>query len=301
MAAPHLRIGILVLAFLLALASTAMTAPLQVSVSIPPQKWLSDRIGGEGVITTVLVARGQDPHTFEPTPRQIAAISRSKIYFTIGMEFEQQITQKLDAAVAGLTMIDTTASISRRAIGEHGRKSETDHGGHHNDGPDPHVWLSPPNLIKMAEIMATAMSTADPDHAADYRKNLHQTVATLEQLHHELSLELAPFKGASFYVFHPSFGYFAREYGLRQEAVEISGKSPTPKQLSALIAKAREDRGRIIFAQPQFDSRSAAAVARAIDGVVEPLDPLAEDVAANLRTMAARITKALSHDHQTRP
>ena len=128
-----------------------------------------------------------------------------------------------------------------------------------------------------------------------------QTVATLTRLHHDLSTELAPFKGASFYVFHPSFGYFAREYGLRQQAVEISGKSPTPKQLSALIARARQDRVRIIFVQPQFDSRSAIAVARAIDGVVEPLDALAEDVAANLRTMAARITRALSHEGQARP
>lgn len=301
MATPQLRSGFLILAFLLSLTSTAMTAPLQVAVSIPPQKWLSDQIGGEGVITTVLVARGQDPHTFEPTPKQIAGISRSKLYFTIGMEFEQQITQKLDAAVAGLTLIDTTTSISRIAIGEHGPESETDHGDRHSDGADPHVWLSPLNLISMAEIMATAMSDADPDHAASYRKNLHQTVATLKQLHHELSSELAPYTGASFYVFHPSFGYFAREYGLHQKAVEISGKSPTPKQLSALIARARQDRVRIIFAQPQFDSRSATAVARAIDGVVEPLDPLAEDVAANLRIMAARITKALSHDHQPRP
>jgi zinc transport system substrate-binding protein len=301
MATPQLRSGFLILAFLLALTSTAMTAPLQVAVSIPPQKWLSDQIGGEGVITTVLVARGQDPHTFEPTPKQIAGISRSKLYFTIGMEFEQQITQKLDAAVAGLTLIDTTTSISRIAIGEHGPESETDHGDRHSDGADPHVWLSPLNLISMAEIMATAMSDADPDHAASYRMNLHQTVATLKQLHHELSSELAPYTGTSFYVFHPSFGYFAREYGLHQKAVEISGKSPTPKQLSALIARARQDRVRIIFAQPQFDSRSATAVARAIDGVVEPLDPLAEDVAANLRIMAARITKALSHDHQPRP
>lgn len=300
MATPLLRTGFLILFFLLALTSTAMTAPLQVAVSIPPQKWLSDQIGGEHVITTVLVARGQDPHTFEPTPKQIAGISRSKLYFTIGMEFEQQITRRLDAAVAGLTLIDTTTAISRIAIGEHGRESKS-HGDRHHGGVDPHVWLSPPNLISMAEVMARAMSAADPDHAASYRKNLHQTVATLQQLHHELSLELAPFTGTFFYVFHPSFGYFAREYGLHQEAVEISGKSPTPKQLAALIARARRDQVRIIFAQPQFDSRSATAVARAIDGVVEPLDPLAEDVAANLRTMAARITKALSHDHQSRP
>ena len=270
-------------------------APMEVYVSIPPQKWLSDQIGGERILTHVLVAKGQDPHTYEPTPKQITNLSRSKIYFTIGMEFEEQITRKLGAAVAGLTMVDVSRSLTKIAMveGDHNHADEpADHG--HHAATDPHVWLSPVNLSKMANVMAEAMISADPDHAEIYRQNLQRTSESLAQLHQRITNELAPFKGSAFYVFHPSFGYFAREYDLQQEAVEISGKSPSPKQLLALIARAKEDNVRIIFVQPQFDIKSANTVAQAINGVVEPLDALAEDVADNLLHISTKIAAALS-------
>ncbi len=265
---------------------------MEVYVSIPPQKWLTDQLGGDKVVTHVLVNKGQDPHTFEPTPRQISALSRSRLYFTIGLEFEKQITGKLGAAVAGLTMVDTTGSLEKIAMAG-GHDPHAEHGDHRQEATDPHVWLSPLNLIRMADDMAAAMISADPGNAESYRQNLQRTSAALSELHNELAADLAPFKGAAFYVFHPSFGYFAREYQLEQEAVEIAGKSPSPRQLSALITRARADGVRIIFVQPQFDVKSAATVAQAIDGVVEPLDPLAEDVAGNLRNIAAKIKTAL--------
>jgi zinc transport system substrate-binding protein len=284
--------GVLLAALLFAMASSGFAAPMEVYVSIPPQKWLTDQLGGEKVVTHVLVDKGQDPHTFEPTPRQISALSRSRLYFTIGLEFEKQITGKLGGAVAGLTMVDTTGSLEKIAM-TGGHDPHGEHGDHHQEATDPHVWLSPPNLIRMADDMAAAMISADPGNAEYYRQNLQRTSAALGELHKELAADLASFKGAAFYVFHPSFGYFAREYQLEQEAVEIAGKSPSPRQLSALITRARAEGVRIIFVQPQFDVKSAATVAQAIDGVVEPLDPLAEDVAGNLRTISAKIKTAL--------
>ena len=166
--------------------------------------------------------------------------------------------------------------------------------GHHHDGTDPHVWLSPPNLRIMAAVMAEAMAAADPENKALYEENLARLQAELEQLHAFIRQELAPFKGSSFYIFHPSFGYFAKEYNLVQQAVEVGGKSPSPRQLSGLIEKARKEGVKIIFVQPQFDTKSAETVARAIGGSVEPLDNLALDVAGNLKTMTAKIKAALA-------
>jgi zinc transport system substrate-binding protein len=283
---------VLLAALLFAMASSGFAAPMEVYVSIPPQKWLTDQLGGDKVATHVLVDKGQDPHTFEPTPRQISALSRSRLYFTIGLEFEKQITGKLGAAVAGLTLVDSTGSLEKITMAG-GHEPHAEHGDHRREATDPHVWLSPLNLIRMADDMAAAMISADPGNAESYRQNLQRTSAALSELHKELAADLAPFKGAAFYVFHPSFGYFAREYQLEQEAVEIAGKSPSPRQLSSLITRARADGVRIIFVQPQFDVKSAATVAQAIDGVVEPLDPLAEDVVGNLRNIAAKIKTAL--------
>ena len=95
------------------------------------------------------------------------------------------------------------------------------------------------------------------------------------------------------WLFHPAFGYFAQAYGLEQQAVEVAGKTPTPRQLTGLIRKAKADGVTLIFVQPQFDQRSAAVVAKAIGGAVVPMDPLAKDVLANLKTMATKVEKAM--------
>ncbi len=251
--------------------------------------------------THVLVDKGQDPHTYEPTPRQLSALSRAKLYFTLDLEFEGQIIPKLKKTVPTLHFVDSADSITK--IGMTGVGHDDDEqrisgqknkGYHHEEGLDPHVWLSPPNLKIMATSMAKAMMTEDPANKPSYEKNLQEVIKTLDQLHQGIEQQLAPLQGASFYVFHPAFGYFAHTYHLRQEAIETSGKSPTPRQLSALITQARTNKAQVIFVQPQFDPRSAAAIANAIGGEVVPLDPLAEDVIANLEIMAQKIKAAFT-------
>ena len=103
---------------------------------------------------------------------------------------------------------------------------------------------------------------------------------------------LRPHAGQSFYVFHPAFGYFGDTYGLKQQAVESEGKMPAPRQLRALIKKAKAEQVRIIFVQPQFDQRTAEVVAGLIGGVAVPIDPLARDVLKNFREMAAKMEEA---------
>jgi zinc transport system substrate-binding protein len=297
--------------WLLAMFSILHAAPacaMEVFVSIPPQKWLSDKIGGQHVTTHVLVEKGQDPHNYEPTPRQLTDLSRAKLYFTLDLEFEAQIVPRLEKTVPTLRLIDTADAIAKIPMVEDDHATEPGHdaakhvaqphahdAGKHqqHDGLDPHVWLSPLNLKIMANTMARAMIAEDPANAAAYQENLLAVSKTLDELHARISRELAPYKGASFYVFHPAFGYFADAYHLHQKAIETGGKSPSPKQLAALMEQAKASKARVIFVQPQFDARSAQTVAAAIHGEVVPLDSLAEDVPANLETMAAKITAAL--------
>ncbi len=299
-----------VLLALFLFTSPAFCAPTEVFVSIPPQKWLSDQLGGPLVTTSVLVGKGQDPHTYEPTPQQITALSRASIYFTLDLEFEEQILPKVKKTVPSLLLIDTADTIPKIAMTErdhdkrdhdqpnHAAHEHDEHAHakneHHHEGLDPHVWLSPLNLKIMATTMTRALCANDPANQSIYEKNLVTVHQKLDQVHQEISRDLTPFQGASFFVFHPAFGYFAHAYHLRQRAVETGGKSPSPKQLSALIHEAKESGVRVIFVQPQFDPKSAEVVAKAINGEVIPLDPLAEDVLSNLKTMAARIKTAFS-------
>ena len=154
---------------------------------------------------------------------------------------------------------------------------------------DPHVWLSPPLLKTMAANVAAALSRADPPHEPDYQANLKRLHAELDALDHRIEQSLAPYRGQAFYVFHPAFGYFADRYGLRQEPVEVEGKPPTPQQVFGLVTKARNDRVKIIFLQPQFNQQIAASIAQAIGGAVLPMDDLACDVVANLETSQKRL------------
>ncbi|RUM43113.1 MAG: ABC transporter substrate-binding protein, partial [Desulfocapsa sp.] len=152
----------------------------------------------------------------------------------------------------------------------------------------------PANLKIMAEAMTRAMIAADPANSSFYAKNLRQVNEKLDQVNQDIVRILSPCRDSTFYVFHPAFGYFAHAYDLDQVAVELEGKSPSPRQLSALIKQARNDNVKIIFVQPEFDKKNAEAVASAIHGRVVPLDPLAEDVPANLKIMAEQIRAALS-------
>ncbi|MCF8055973.1 MAG: zinc ABC transporter substrate-binding protein [Desulfocapsa sp.] len=258
---------------------------LEVFVSIPPQKWLCEQLG-EGLIRVhLLVEKGQEPHGFEPAPRKIQALSRSRLLFTVGLEFEQELTRRLKTTSPYLRIVDTSEAIEKKPM------ADTTHV--HGEELDPHVWLSPPNLKSMAAVMAAALIEEDPGHEHVYRKKLRLLNSLLDDLDQDIAATLAPYRGASFFVFHPAFGYFSRRYGLQQMAVETGGKSPTPKQLFALIRRAKADNVRVIFVQPQFDPRSAQSVATAIGGNVVPLDPLAEDPIRNLGNMATEIGQAL--------
>ncbi len=282
-----MKLSGIVLSIVFSTGLCVQAAALNVFVSIPPQKWLAEKVGGDAVRVHVLVGNGQEPHNFSPTPRQVAALYRARIYFTIDMAFERELVRRISTSSPDAFFVNSIAGIDKIPISlaGHGERESVNSGA----ALDPHVWLDPDNLQQMAQNMAVALAKIDPGHASVYKSNLQQVSKELASLKRELLNELAPCAGTTFYVFHPAFGYFAHAFGLKQKAVEASGKSPEPRQLRALIRQARQEKIQVIFVQPQFDVKSARAVASAIDGTMVPLDPLAEDVAASLRIMAKEI------------
>ncbi|MFH1706879.1 MAG: zinc ABC transporter substrate-binding protein [Planctomycetota bacterium] len=266
---------------------------LEVCVTIPPQAYFLERVGGAHIQVQTLVAPGQDVHTFAPMPGQMTALARARVFFTVGVPFETGFIGKVRGMNPGLQVVDSAAGIVRRPA-EPDPDEPAPVAGHGTEGDrDPHVWLDPLNARIIAANMAAGLKAADPAHAADYDANLAVFSAEMVALDTELAAALAPLKGRDFFVFHPAFGYFGDRYGLRQVAVETGGKEPTGKQLAALIDRSRAAGVKVIFVQPQFPSRSADAVAREIGGVVVPMDDLARDYPANLRDMAARVRAAL--------
>lgn len=269
--------------------------PVNVFVSILPQAGLVEAIGGERVRVQVLVRPGESPATYQPTPRQIAALGEADVYFRIGVAFETLMLEKMVAILKGRPVVDTRRGIALRPMAEpHGHgENEAEAEGERSGAMDPHIWLDPRNVAIQAVTVRDALVRLDPAGRATYEANARQYIGEMERLDREIRHTLAPFKGGEFFVYHPSFGYFADAYGLRQIAVETGGREPGPRQLAHLIEQAREHDVHVIFVQPQFDRKNARTIARAIDGVVVELDPLAPDAAVNLRAMAESIARHL--------
>lgn len=259
--------------------SSAAVSPLQVFVSVLPQKFLASRVAGERAEVFVMVGPGQSPHTYEPTPRQMALLSGTALYFRIGVSFENAWMERLSAVNPSMRVVDCRRGVELR-------EEDLGHG-------DPHIWTSPVLALQAARVMKEALVEADPPGREHYEANFLLLAGELQGLDAEIRDILRDVRRRAFVVFHPSWGYFADAYGLEQVAIESGSGEPGARELAGLIDRARREGIRVVFVQEQISRRSAEAVARAIGGIVVSVDPLAEAYVENLRSVARRFAEAL--------
>ena len=260
--------------------------PIPVFVSIPPQKYFVEKIGGSLVHVSVMVPPGANPHIYEPRPSQMTALSKSRIYFAIGVTFETVWLPKFAKLNPQMRIVHTDKGIDKMAMVAH-----------HHDTPsslDPHVWVSPPEVRIIARNILDALVEVDPSNSRTYQSNEEAFLKEIDRLHKDLTEIFKDKKGLKFMVYHPAWGYFARTYGLEQVPVEIEGKEPKPEQLKGLITRSKKDGIKIIFVQPQFSTKSAETLAKAIGGEVIFADNLREDWEKNLRVQAEKFEQALA-------
>ncbi|MFP5221470.1 MAG: metal ABC transporter solute-binding protein, Zn/Mn family [Acidobacteriota bacterium] len=276
-------------------AVPALAGPLPVMVSVAPQKYVLEKLAGPLVEVSVMVAPGADAHTFEPKPSQMGQAAKAKLYFAQGVEFEHTWLPKLAKTNPGMTVVNTLEGIELMPMTEH----HDDHDKHAKDKHDeleldPHTWTAPSLLKIQAETMARALGKADPENAQVYNTNLKAFVAELADLDSKIRALLTGVPaGAEFIVFHPAWAYFAREYGLKEVAIESGGKEPSPRKLKELIKHAKETKAKAIFVQPQFSRKTAQTLADAIGAKLVPADDLAPDWNANMLAVAKALADAL--------
>lgn len=285
---------------------TLAKKPISVYVSILPQKYFVERISGEYAAVQVLVKPGKSPSTYSPSPDQIKELTTSDIFFRIGVPFENGFLHKIKTISSAIQIVDTREGIALREMKFHDHgdphkdtdHNETEHGQETNQqdpiGKDPHIWMSPLLVKAQARTMAAALISFDPENSTAYEQNLEIFIGDLDALHKRLAATLDPFRGETIFVFHPVFGYFTDTYGLKQMAIETMGRAPRGKQLSAIIKKARLNKTRVLFVQPQFDRHAAQKISSAIKGSVVSIDPLAFDYLSNMETIARTIGSNLS-------
>ena len=296
-----MRASAVAVALLLAALPAAAPASVSAFCSIAPQEFFVQRVGGALVSVKVLVGPGQSPHTFEPTPRQMADLAESDVYFAIGLPFEDRLLGRIEELGSGMQVVDTSAGIPRRQVEDANRHDDEHHADHanstddheHGGLPDPHTWMNPRFASMQARNICSALKELVPKNAEAFETNLAELLHDLDALDAELADALAPLAGESIYVFHPAFGYFTDAYDLRQVPIELGGMEPSARELAGLIDDAISEGVRVIFVQPQFSTRSARAIAEEIGGAVVPIDPLSADYMDNLRTIAREVANAL--------
>lgn len=256
---------------------------IKVFVSIPPQKYLVERIGGNNVQVSVMVSAGQSPATYEPTPRQMAALSEAQLYFQIGVPFETVWIDGIRQLNNKLKIIECCDRLVSRELS-----------GHSHHEIDPHIWTSPVNAKLLATMLKRALTELDPHSKNYYERNYDSLINDLDELDQHIHAQLDSIANRYLIVSHPSWGHFSDTYNLHQIPIEQNGSEIRARSLIEIIELAKQEKIHTIFVQKQFNKASAEILAREINAQVIELDPLAENYIENLRQVANAIAQGIN-------
>ena len=258
--------------------------PIPVFVSIVPQKYFVERIGGEQVKVEVMVKSGESPATFNPNPKKMSLLSQSQLYFSIGVPFETIWIDRIKSIHPNLQFVHLHDKV--HTVHEHGT--------HHPLSPrDPHIWTSPAKVKIIAQKIKDTLSHAKPEKEQYFEDNLQAFFHDLNLLDKDIRSILAKSENRRFMVFHPAWSYFAEDYGLEQIAIEREGKEPGARTLQKTIEEGKRLGIKVIFVQKQFSLSIAQSIAKMIGATVREMDPLAEDYIGSMRRTATAISGAL--------
>ena len=279
------------------------TKKIPVTVSVPPQAFFVEKIGGDRIALQTMIPRFSSPATYEPTPRQMIGLERSALYVKVGVPsfiFEKKYVDpilKRNRAIRVVSLSDGVSLLRgtshRHEDGADGKGERGDSGDHGDGERDPHVWLSPAIVRTAAGRISEALSDIDPAGEGFYRANRDRFQAEIDSLDREIRDTLRGKEGLSFMVYHPAWGYFADAYGLEQIALEEGGKTPPISRIRAMIDLAREKDIPIIFVQKGFDTKSARLIAGETGGEVVEMDPLEKDWLENLKRFSEALKRTL--------
>lgn len=293
------KLAKLLLATVLVCPAFAYAQPLKVAVSVVPEKYFVEQVGGSHVDVSVIVPPGAEPDSYAPKAAQMRELAKTQIYFPMGVPFENAWQKRIAGVNPKMDVVPVYGRICRRqwpaGVGD-------------DDGPsnaqtqaypcrpsrgDPHIWMSPVLVRIMAGTIRDTLIAKDPKHAADYRQNFRKFALHIDKIDSEILKALDNPHASEFLVYHPAFGYFARAYGLHQLPVQVNGTDPTPAQLAKVIQVAKQKQIKVVFVEPQFSKRAAKTIAAEIGGEVVAVDPLAADWGKNLISVAQAFSKAL--------
>jgi zinc transport system substrate-binding protein len=291
--------------------ASLLSANMDVVVSILPQKTFVEEIGQDKVNVSLMVKPGNSPHTYEPKPSQMKQISKADLYFSIDVEFEHVWLEKFKSQNKQMKVIDLSKGITKLPLGKHSHEEEHEHkdeheheheheheaehsayDDHEHEGEtlDPHVWTNTSNVKIIVKNIYQTLSKEDPENQEYYKANYEKFMSKINNTDKKIKELLKDLpKDTKFMVFHPAWGYFAKQYGLKQIAIESGGKNPKPRQLAHLIEEAKEEKVTAVFTAPEFSDKAAKQIAKEVGIPVIKVSPLNPQWSKNLIRLAKAI------------
>ncbi len=253
--------------------------------SIAPVKAIVEAIVGDDFRIEVLVPAGVSPETFDPTPRQYIALNEAQMIFSTGLiDFEGSILSRIDNKRSVINLSQGIDLIAGSCSHNHS------HAGSHSHGVDPHIWTSPVELQQMAFNCFEAIDRVYAD-SLKYRANYEKLQQKLQELDNQVMGTLLASNTKSFVIHHPAYTYYARNYNIEQLSIEDEGKEPSARRIGQIIDRIKEERIHSILCQVSSPKSVVEVVAKDCGAEVVVVDPLAEDIVANILEFTQAITR----------
>lgn len=237
--------------------------PLNIVVTIPVLKDLTEQVGGPHVRVTSLLSGYENEHTYSPKPSDLVAVRKARLLFEIGIGLEVWVSSLVkNAGSPSLQVITTSKGIA--LLRDRPDHDGAAHAGEEDERGNPHVWMDPENAMTMMRHITEALIQVDPAHATEYRANQASYLRKLDQLRGDLSDRITRLADRRFIAHHPAWPYFARRFGFRIAGTiqPQSGSEPSALQLHGLIAKMKKDRIKVVVSEIQLNQKIPELLAK---------------------------------------
>ncbi len=258
--------------FFLSSCSKGPEETIDVLVSIPPYLYFIEALTDGQIKAISLVPSGANPHIYEPTPKQVQQAKQSKVWIRLSESFEKKIAKSLKEQNENLIVVNLSDIPEISYIYEGHKCSTCSH-----DSKDLHIWLSLRLAKTQAALIAKALILAFPSQKSLIEKNLFALQDRFSQADILFTEKLLPYKNDSILVSHPAFGYFCRDYDLRQISIELEGKDPLPRQLGSILELAKTTPIRTVLTQVQYNNKGAELIAKQLEVPIHEIDPYSPD------------------------
>ncbi|MEA3373981.1 MAG: metal ABC transporter substrate-binding protein [Campylobacterota bacterium] len=266
--------------------STQVDEKPRIAVSTFAMYDIVKHIVDERVELFMVVPFGTDLHSFEPTPKDLVRLSKSKlfIYSGAGLEpwsdafAESTETLNISKFVKLRHLEDEDEMAHPEEEAQHADDTEHDEHEeeHHHEGVDPHYWLDSANMIRATEVIKERLSQLIPEGAEEFQRNSEKYIAQLHKLDNRYKRELSSCKQSMIVVNHNAFGYLAERYGFKVTALTgLSPESmPSAKRMAQLSDLVKSHHLKTVFFESFVSDRLIKEIANETGAKVQTLQPL---------------------------